>query len=101
MTRRLAAATAFELGVDMWMLRLESTTVIGLRTLKLAAGGATIERESRRMVEEKLAAVADLPAVLATLRAITPEGLTSSALHHFSKKVRANRKRLSGRSARP
>ena len=98
MMGRRFAGSPYALGIDMWMLGMESAMVIGMRTLKLAAGGAAGDRESRRMIEEKLAAAAQLPVVLAASGAATPEALTRSAVRHYSKKVRANRKRLSGQS---
>ncbi len=100
MTRRKRAADPYALGMDMWMLGMESAMVIGMRTLKLAAGGAAADKEARGMIAEKLAAVAELPAVLAASGATSPQALTSSALRHYTKKVRANRKRLSGPSSR-
>jgi 6-phosphogluconolactonase/glucosamine-6-phosphate isomerase/deaminase len=74
--------------------------VIGMRTLKLAAGGAAAKSESQRMIAEKIAAAAELPFALATSGGTSPEALTKSTLRHYTKKVRANRKRLSGQSAK-
>ncbi len=96
MTRRRRATSPYALGMDMWMLGMESAMVIGMRTLKLAAGGAAADKEARGMIAEKLSAAAELPAVLAASGATSPQALTRSALRHYKKKVRANRKRLSG-----
>jgi hypothetical protein len=46
----------FGLSMDMWMLGLESSSVIALRTMKLAAGGAAAQLEAERMVSEKVSA---------------------------------------------
>ncbi len=97
---RATATNAYALGMEMWLLGMESALVIGLRTIKLAAGGAAADRESRRMVAEKISAAAELPLVLAASGITSPEALTRSAVRHYSKKVHANRKRLSGRSAK-
>lgn len=96
MTKRRRPASGYALGMDMWMLGMESAMVIGMRTLKLAAGGAAADAESRQMVAEKLAAAAELPQVLARSGTISPEALASTAVRHYSRKVRANRKRLAG-----
>jgi hypothetical protein len=97
---RSRKTNAYSLGMDMWMLGFDSAMVIGMRTLKLAAGGTAADSETHRMIAEKLAAAAELPLVLATSGATSPEALTRSAVHHYSKKVRANRERLSGSSAK-
>jgi cell division GTPase FtsZ len=84
-----------KLGLDIWSLGIESSTVIGLRTLKLAAGGAAADAESRRMVEEKLKAGLEWQAM-----AITgglggaPHRVAAKTLAHYRRKVRANRRRL-------
>jgi hypothetical protein len=90
-----AAAKAHALGMDMWMLGLESATVIGLRTMKMALGGAAAEKEANLMVSEKIAAATQLPMVLAGSAGMSPEALTDATLRHYRKKVRANRRRLS------
>ena len=77
------------------MLGLESAMVVGLRGLKLAAGGPAAETEARRMVSEKLQA----GFALQTLALTGGLGVNSSAatrktLRHYARKVRANRRRL-------
>lgn len=99
MSRGRGAAAPYALGLDMWLLGMESAMVIGLRTLKLAAGGPAGEIESRRMVVEKIAALAELPLVLARSGQASPEALTRSALRYYTRKVRANRRRLSAPQA--
>jgi hypothetical protein len=83
------------IGVDAWWLVFEASTVIGLRALKIAAGGAVAGTEARRMFSEKLEA-----GIALQTRAMTG-GLGSSAPHvasqaisHYRRKVRANRRRL-------
>lgn len=94
--RRSPAANAYSLGMDMWMLGMESAMVIGLRAIKLAAGGSAATTESERMIAEKIAAAAELPLALANYGDISPVALTRLTLRHYTKKVRANRKRLAG-----
>jgi hypothetical protein len=43
-------------GFYAWSLGLEASSVISLRTLKIAVGGPAAEAEARRMVSEKLEA---------------------------------------------
>jgi hypothetical protein len=84
------------LGFDAWMLGLEASTVIGLRTLKLAAGGDSAAAEATRMVSEKLAAAAELQALAATgALGMTAPRAAAKTLAHYRRKVRANRRRLS------
>ena len=84
------------LSIDAWRLGMESSCVIGLRALKLAAGGAAGAAEARLMVEEKVAAGIALQAkaVSGGLGA-TPAGAAAATLAHYRRKVRANRRRLS------
>jgi hypothetical protein len=44
------------LGVDAWSLGVEASSVIALRTLKIAAGVVAAEVEARRLVCEKIEA---------------------------------------------
>jgi hypothetical protein len=83
------------IGFDTWLLGFEAASVIGLRTLKMAAGGTGAAREADLMVREKLESVAQLHvrAAMGTLGS-TPAAATRSTLAHYRKKVRANRRRL-------
>jgi hypothetical protein len=84
------------IGFDAWALGLEASSVIGLRTLKIAAGGAAGEAETRRMVSEKVDAAVDLQAkALTGGLGFTGAGVASKTLAHYRRKVRANRRRLS------
>jgi len=96
--KRISTVNPFALGWDAWLLGLDSAMVIGLRTIKIAGGGAAAHKESQDMVTEKLQAMVELPLKLARSGVTTPAGMTHSTLRHYSKKVRANRERLSRRS---
>ena len=81
--------------MDAWRLGLEASTVIGLRTLKIAQGGAAGEAEAERMVREKMEAGLALQALALTggLGA-SPASASSRTLAHYKRKVSANRRRL-------
>lgn len=85
----------FKVGMDAMELGLESSAVIGLRVLKIAAGGAAADAEAGRMVEEKLSAAAALQ-MLALTGALgwTAPRITSRTIAHYRRRVRANRRRL-------
>lgn len=85
----------FNLGLDMWMLGAEASTVIALRTMKIAAGGAVADVEAQRMVSEKLSAAFSLSqqAMLGQLGTTMP-GIASKAVADYRRRVRANRNRL-------
>jgi len=82
-------------GFDAWGLGLEASAVIGLRTLKLASGGSLAEAECRRMIEEKVRAGIELQNLALTgFLGLTPHRAATTALTHYRRKVRANRRRL-------
>ena len=83
------------MGFDAWRLGMEASTVIGLRTLKIARGGAHADAEARRMVSEKVDAGLALQTQAFTggLGA-TPASASARTLAHYRRKVRANRRRL-------
>ncbi|HWU81497.1 MAG TPA: hypothetical protein VN158_15715 [Caulobacter sp.] len=84
------------LAFDSWALGLEASSVIGLRMMKLAAGGAAAQAEAQLMVGEKVAAGLMLPMLAATGQLGTSgHAIASGSLAHLRKKVRANRRRLS------
>ena len=85
----------FNLGLDMWMLGAEASSVIALRGLKLAAGGAAASAEAERMLSEKVAAATALTQqmMLGQLGTSMP-GIGAKAVASFGRKVRANRRRL-------
>lgn len=83
------------LAFDSWSLGLEASTVIGLRMMKLAAGGAAAQAEAQLMVGEKVATSLTLP-ILAMTGQLGASGpaIASGSLAHLRKKVRANMRRL-------
>ena len=84
------------LSMDAWALGLEASTVIGLRTLRMAQGGAAAEREALLMVNEKIASGLALQTMALTSGlGVTAEGAAAKTLAHYRRKVQANRRRLS------
>lgn len=84
------------LGFDAWSLGIEAASVIGLRTLKMAAGGPAAEAEGKRMVAEKIDAGLAWQALAMTGGlGLTPQAAAANTLTHYRRKVRANRRRLS------
>ena len=93
--RRRRGNPWFGIGMDAWRLGLEASAVIGLRTLKIAQGGAAGEAEAKRMVSEKVQAAADLQAqALTGGLGATPASASARAIAHYRRKVSANRRRL-------
>ncbi len=83
------------LGWDAWSLSVEASSVIGLRLIKIAAGGAAGEAETRRMVTEKLDAGLALQAAAMTgALGLTPLSAAAGTVSRYRRKVRANRRRL-------
>jgi len=83
------------LGFDAWSLGVESSAVIGLRTLKLAGGGPAADAESRRMIEEKVRAGLEWQTMALTGGlGLTPQHAAARSLTHYRRKVRANQRRL-------
>lgn len=84
-----------KLSLDAWSLGVEASTVVGLRTLKMAAGGAAADTEGRRMVEEKIRAGMELQSMAMTgALGLNPHQAVSKTLIHYRRKVRANQRRL-------
>ncbi len=84
------------IGWSAWSLGLEASTVIGLRTMKIAGGGAAGDAEARRMVSEKADAARALQTLALTGRlGLAPHTVAAKTLAHYRRKVRANRRRLS------
>jgi hypothetical protein len=80
-----------------WQIGLEAQSVIALRMLRLAAGGARAEAEANRMVTEKVLATceAQMAVAMATIRGHKEHVIAGKALNVYGKRVRANRRRLS------
>ena len=87
----------FSLLTSTAMLGFEAQSVIALRLMKLAAGGANTNTEASKMVQEKIAAFHDAQRTVATaLFTGKGAGAAQKVVSGYRKKVRANRKRLSG-----
>lgn len=86
------ALKAFELGI-------EAQSVIALRMMRLAAGGARGRAEANRMVAEKVGALAEAQtaAAAAILTGRGRKVVAGKVLNTYKKRVRANRRRLSRR----
>ena len=83
------------LGLQAWSLGFEASTVIGLRVMKIAAGGAEGEAEARRMVSEKVDSAMTLQALaMSGGLGLSAESATAKTLSHYRRKVRANQRRL-------
>lgn len=85
----------FHLGLNVWSLSLEASSVIALRALKIAAGGMAAKVEARRMVSEKIEAGLALQRLALTGGlGLTGQSAASTTLAHYRRKVHANRRRL-------
>jgi len=83
--RRRLVNPWFGIGLDAWRLGLEASAVIGLRTLKIARGGASGQAEAKRMVNEKVEAAADLQArALTGGLGTTPVSASARTIAHLS-----------------
>jgi len=79
------------------MLGAEAASVMALRTAKLALGGAEAELEAQLMVAEKAQAAWDLGVAFAKGALGTqPVTIARRSIAHYGKRVRANRRRLTG-----
>ena len=76
------------------MLGFEAQRVVGLRLMKMAAGGPAAETEARRMVTEKMTAMAEAGGTLAS------GGSANAVVRRLRTHVRANHKRLSRSSSK-
>ena len=84
------------LAFNSWSLGMEASTVIGLRIMKLAAGGAAAQAEAQLMVGEKMATSVTLPMLAMTGQLGTSgPAVATRSISHLRRKVRANRRRLS------
>ena len=83
------ASGGVHFALDVARLSAETQAEIGLRTLKLARGGAPANREAKRMVAEKGIAFADAAATLAS------GGSMNKIVRRVRSRVSKNRRRLS------
>lgn len=85
----------FSAATNAWFLGLEAAMVIGLRSFKLAQGGATAQAETQRMISEKIAALFELQQLgLAGKLGETMPDAVGKTVAHYRRAVRANRRRL-------
>lgn len=85
----------YRTGVDAWSLGIEASAVVGLRMMKMLAGGNAAVAESRLMVVEKVRASAELHDTFLTgPSGTTPLKRTTEAVRHYRSKVADNRYRL-------
>jgi hypothetical protein len=82
-------STWMKFSLDAARLGYEMQTVMALRMLKLARGGAAATTEAQRMVAEKGAAFAEAAATLAT------GGSMNKAMRRVRSRVNQNKRRLS------
>lgn len=74
---------------------MESYSVIGLRTLRIAQGGEAARTEAERMVSEKVEAGLALQTLALTGGlGLTPASASARTMAHYRRKVRANQRRL-------
>ncbi|MEG3143478.1 hypothetical protein U1839_02315 [Sphingomonas sp. RT2P30] len=85
----------FGAGVDAWALGTEASTVMALRTARIAMGGSAALDEFQLMFTEKMAASLELHAAAMSGRlGAAPARATRKAIGFYRGKVRANRRRL-------
>jgi hypothetical protein len=84
-----------QLSINTWMLGVEASSVIALRSLKLAGGGMDAANEAQRMVAEKIDAAIAVQSELARgALSGAPHAAPARAVALYRRKVRANRRRL-------
>jgi hypothetical protein len=89
----------FKAWMDAVKFSLEVQSVIALRLMKIAAGGAAGAAESTKMIQEKpeASAASLTDGALALAKGRSVKAATKAAMVPVKKSVRANRKRLSAR----
>jgi hypothetical protein len=88
------APTWFSLAVETALLAMEAQQVIGLRLMKIAAGGAAAQAEIARMLLEKSATAAETGLTVAT------GGSARKVVKRYRSRVKANARRLRRSRAR-
>ena len=92
--RRNSAINPASLALLAW----DAQCVIGLRMMKIAAGGVVGSREAQRMLTEKLLSQIELQMRFATALMLgNPQTYAKTAVRHYQSKVGANRRRLTRR----
>jgi hypothetical protein len=89
----------FLLACDAARLGFEAQSVIAMRVVRLATGGASAWPETRRMVTEKAAALveAHVATIGGTVTGQRSALVAKKVLRIYKKRVRANKRRLSRR----
>ena len=84
------------LSLNTIQMGFEAQSVIALRMLRLAGGGARMEAEATRMITEKAATAAEAQAVaaVAAMKGNPPHIVAGKTLKVVKKRVRANKRRL-------
>jgi hypothetical protein len=83
---------------NAWSLGLEASSVIVLRVLKIAAGGAEAEAETRLMFSEKIDAGWTIQGeAMSRGLGLTANGATAMVLAHYRHRVYSNQRRLEAR----
>jgi hypothetical protein len=84
-----AAFELARLGFDAW-------TVVGLRTLRLGAGGRAASLEAQRMIVEKTATMLKAQAAMTTalMSGCSPRATARKVIAPYRRRVTANRTRL-------
>ena len=87
----------FALSAQAARMCWEAQTVMFLRGLRMAQGGAKGRAEAQRMITEKVAALAEaqVAATMATLKGSKKHRVAKKALAVYAGRVRRNRRRLS------
>ena len=85
---------------DLFRLACESSVVVSLRMMTLAAGGTKAANEAQLMTVEKMQAAAAvmLESASALAGGMSAETIGRRAIAHYRRKVVANRRRLLRRS---
>jgi hypothetical protein len=89
----------FALGVQAFQLGVEAQSVIALRMMRLASGGARAKTEMSRMAIDKAAAIAEaqVAAATAVVARRKEHVVVGKTLKVCKKRVRANKRRLARR----
>ena len=90
---------SLELGIKAFQLGIEAQSVIALRMMLLASGGARAKTEMSRMVIEKATAIAEaqVAATTAIMTGSKDHVVAGKTVKVFRKRVRANKRRLTRR----
>ena len=90
-----AAQSWPRLMADSSLLMADAGTVMMLRAWRMMAGGTAAAREAERMLSEKVEAGFELAGAFAAGKVATPEAAARKAISVYSRRVKANRERLS------